>query len=68
MDDGALLIIVHVSLVYKVDLKSGSKSRCKYISIAVISYKNRLSKQVIMKKMETANVFFGLQKMKQKVR
>ena len=56
--DGALLIIVHVSLVSRVDVKSESRNECKYISIAVISYKNRLNKQVLMKKMELANVFW----------
>ena len=63
--DEALLIIIHVSLVYRVDIKSGSGNGCKYISIADISYKNRSSKQVLMKEMEIANVL-RLQKMKQK--
>ena len=35
--DEALLIIIHVSLVYRVDIKSGSGNGCKYISIADIS-------------------------------
>ena len=55
-----------MSLVYRVDIKSGSGNGCKYISIADISYKNRSSKQVLMKEMEIANVL-RLQKMKQKL-
>ena len=60
--DGALLIIVHVSLAYRVGIRSKSRNGCKYISIDVILYKNRLSKQVLMKKMEIANVFLDKKK------
>ena len=47
VDEALLLIIIHVSLVYRVDINSGSGNGCKYISIADISYKNRSSKQVL---------------------